>query len=93
MPLEVVDRVHALARHGFANQTLTFANRDRFKADEDDNDESYHPSDDDYSNGDENHAVNNPIHDESDEVAGVNENNTVDGNDIINQMKMKVKPK
>jgi hypothetical protein len=25
MPLEVLDRVHALARHGFVSQTLTFA--------------------------------------------------------------------
>jgi len=70
-----------------AKLSLLQSNLDRFKADEDDDNESYHPSDDDddYSNGDENHAVKNPIHAESDEVAGVNKNNIVDGNDIINQ--------
>lgn len=71
MPLEVVDRVHVLARCSFSNRILTFANRDGVKADEDDDDESNHPSDDNdddnstnddnYNNGDENHAGNNPI--------------------------------
>ena len=99
MPLEVVDRVHVLAQRSLSNHTLTFANPDGVEADEDDDDESYHPTDDndddnstdddDYNNGDETHAGNNPIHTESDEIAGVNENNVennvVDGNDIINQ--------
>ena len=42
-----------------AKLSLLQSNLDRFKADEDDDNESYHPSDDDddYSNGDENHAV------------------------------------